>query len=137
MNSFYPQKVIDLMKNPKNMGKIKNPDGQATVGNPVCGDVMRLYIKIGKRKTENGRQKAEFIKNIKFQTLGCAAAIATSSILTEMAKGKTLKEAQKIKSQEIVKKLGGLPKIKLHCSLLAVEALKKAIKDYRIKTNEG
>jgi nitrogen fixation NifU-like protein len=147
MNSFYPKKVIDLMRNPKNMGEIKDADGVATVGNPVCGDVMRLYIKIGRRKAarprrrrgeagEDGKQKEEYIKNIKFQTLGCAAAIATSSILTEMAKGKTLKKAQKIKSQEIVKKLGGLPKIKLHCSLLAVEALKKAIKDYRMKSDE-
>lgn len=118
------------------MGEIKKPDGQATVGNPVCGDVMQLYIRVGKQKTENGKHKEEYIKDIKFQTLGCAAAIATSSILTETAKGETLKKAQKIKSQEIVKKLGGLPKIKLHCSLLAVEALKKAIKDYRMKSNE-
>lgn len=152
----YSQKVIELMKSPKNMGEIKNADGVATVGNQICGDVMRLYVKIAKRKThlsstarprrraggeagesrrgrENAKRDEEYIADIKFQTLGCAAAIATSSILTEMAKGKTLKEAEKLTNQEIISQLGGLPQIKLHCSVLATKALKKAIEDYRQK----
>ncbi len=123
----YSQKVLELVKNPKNLGEIKNPDGTATVGNPVCGDIMRLYIKVGQRKKE------EYIKQIKFQTLGCGAAIATSSILTEMVKGKTLKDAAKVGNQAIVQKLGGLPVNKIHCSVLASEALKKAIADYQKK----
>jgi len=130
-NLTYSPKVLELLKNPKNMGEIKNPDGVATVGNPVCGDIMRLYIKVGERKGK------DYIEDIKFQTLGCAAAIATSSILTEMAKGKSLKEAQKIKNQQIVKELGGLPKIKIHCSLLAAEALQKAIKNFKKKKDKS
>lgn len=109
------------------MGEIKNPDGYAEVGNPVCGDRMRLYLKIGKKK------EREYIQDIKFQTLGCAAALATSSVLTEMVKGKTLGEAEKVKSQNVVKALGGLPSFKLHCSLLIVKALKKAIENYKKK----
>ena len=124
----YSKKVIDLLRNPKNMGKIKNPNGVATVGNPVCGDTMRLYLKVAKK----GNQ--EIIKEIKFQTLGCAAAIATSSILTEMVKGKTIKEALKFKNKDIVRKLGGLPEAKTHCSLLAIKALQKAIKNYQNKS---
>lgn len=121
----YSQKVLNLVKNPKNLGEIKNPDGAATVGNPVCGDIMRLYIKVGKKGKE------EYIDQIKFQTLGCGAAIATSSILTEMVKGKTLKEAVKVNNQAIIEKLGGLPTNKIHCSVLAAQALKKAIADYQ------
>lgn len=126
-NQFYSKKVLQHFRHPKNIGEMKNPDGYAKVGNPVCGDIMQLFLKVGKKNSR------EFIKDIKFQTLGCAAAIATSSVLTEMVKGKALKEAEKIKSQDVVKALGGLPAFKLHCSLLIVKALKKAIKNYRQK----
>ncbi|RLI68550.1 iron-sulfur cluster assembly scaffold protein [Candidatus Heimdallarchaeota archaeon] len=119
----YTKKVMEHFLHPKNMGEIKNPDAEAQVGNPVCGDVMKIQIKV-----ENNQ-----IKDIKFKTLGCAAAIATSSVLTELAKGKTLEEAEKISRDDIVKALGGLPPHKLHCSVLAHEALKKAIENYKKK----
>jgi len=125
--SFYSKKVLDHIRRPKNMGEIKNPDGMATVGNRVCGDVMRLYIKVGKR---NGK---EYVKEAKFQTLGCGAAIATSSIITTIVKGKPLEEAEKITEKAIAEALGGLPPVKFHCSVLAAEALKKAIENYRKK----
>jgi nitrogen fixation NifU-like protein len=121
----YSRKVIEFLRKPKNLGKLKDPDGIGLVGNPVCGDVMKFYLKVGQK---NGQK---YLKEIKFQTLGCPAAIAASSVLTAMAKGKSLAEARKIKSEQIVKQLGGLPKIKLHCSLLAVQALKKAIENYQ------
>lgn len=123
--SFYSKKVLDHVRHPRNLGEIKNPDGVATVGNRVCGDIMRLYIKVGKK---DGR---EYIKDIKFQTLGCGAAIATSSIITTMVKGKPLEEAEKITSRAVAEALGGLPPAKMHCSLLAADALKKAIENYR------
>lgn len=126
----YTKKVIDCFKNPKNYGRMKNPDGVGKVGNPVCGDVMWLYIKIEKDKKER-----EVIKDIKFETFGCVAAIATSSIITSLVKGKTLKEALKIDKNKIVKSLGGLPPIKVHCSVLAASALDAAIKDYLSKKN--
>ena len=129
--SFYSKKVMDHIHNPRNMGEIKKPDGMATVGNPVCGDVMRLFIKVAKRKTQNAKREEEYIKDIKFQTLGCGAAIASSSILTTMVKGKSLREAEKITRKSIAKALGGLPPVKIHCSVLAADALKKAIADYR------
>ena len=122
----YSKKVVRYFNNPKNYGQIKNPDGVGEVGNPVCGDVMKLYIKVSKNK-----KGEEIIKDIKFETFGCVAAIATSSILTELAKGETLDEALKIDNQKIVESLGGLPPIKVHCSVLAARALKKAIEDYR------
>jgi len=122
---LYTKKVIEHFKNPHNMGRIKNPDGVGKVGNIVCGDVMWLYIKIGKDK--KGR---EIIKDIKFETYGCVAAISTSSIITDLAKGKTIEEALKIDKKEIVKTLGGLPPLKLHCSVLATDALYEAIYDY-------
>jgi len=125
--SLYSKKVLDHIRHPRNMGEIKNPDGAATVGNRVCGDVMRLYIKVGKK---NGK---EYIKEAKFQTLGCGAAIATSSIITTMVKGKPLEEAEKISEKAIAEALGGLPPVKFHCSVLAAEALKKAIENYRKK----
>jgi len=125
--SFYSKKVLDHIRRPRNMGEIKNPDGVATVGNAVCGDIMRLYIKIEKKKGK------EYIKDAKFQTLGCGAAIATSSIITTMVKGKPLEEAEKISEKAIAEALGGLPPVKLHCSVLAAEALKKAIENYRKK----
>ena len=111
-------------KNPHNYGGMKNPDGVGKVGNPVCGDVMWLYIKVDKNQK---------IKNIKFETFGCVAAISTSSVITDLAKGKTIKQAMKITKDNIVKSLGGLPKIKYHCSILAVDALHEAIKDYNAK----
>ena len=113
------------------MGDIKDPSGVATVGNPICGDVMRIAIKIA--KSEKRKVKSEKIADIKFQTLGCGAAIAASSALTQLAKGKTLKEAEKITKKDVLKALGGLPPSKLHCSLLAVDALKQALADFRQK----
>ena len=125
-NNTYSKKVIDHFQNPHNYGKMKNPDGVGKVGNPICGDVMHLYIKV-----EKG-----IIKDIKYETFGCVAAISTSSVVTDLAKGKTLQQALKIDSNKVVKSLGGLPDIKHHCSLLAVDALKKAINDYLSKKNE-
>ncbi|MFC1624800.1 iron-sulfur cluster assembly scaffold protein [Patescibacteria group bacterium] len=123
MTDQYSEEVFEHFRNPQNMGKIENADGIGTVGNPVCGDVMKLYIKV----------KDQTIKDIKFQTLGCGAAIATSSILTTLVKGKKIEKALKIGNKDITKALGGLPKKKLHCSLLAADALKEAVKDYRSK----
>lgn len=120
----YNKKVLKYFLKPKNRGKIKNPDGVGMVGNPVCGDLMKVYIKVS---------KDGIIKDIGFETLGCVAAVASSSITTEMAKGKTLKQALKIKKDDIVKELEGLPKEKVHCSVLANQALKKAIEDYYSK----
>ena len=124
----YTKKVVECFNNPKNYGRIENPDGVGKVGNEICGDVMWLYIKVGKNK-----KGEEIIKDIKFETFGCVAAIATSTILTQLAKGKTLKEALKIDKRKIVKSLGGLPPIKVHCSVLAASALEAAIKDYESK----
>ena len=116
----YSKKVIELFVSPKNVGEIGNPDGEAEVGNPVCGDVMKIQLKV-----EDNR-----ITDIKFRTFGCAAAIASSSILTELVKGKTLEEAKNVTYDVLVKTLGGLPPQKIHCSSLAIEALHKAIEDY-------
>jgi nitrogen fixation protein NifU and related proteins len=124
----YSKKVMQHFMNPKNMGEIKNPDGVGEIGNPTCGDVLKVYIKVGKNK-----EGKEVIKEIKFQTFGCASAIASSSILTEIAKGKTLEKSQEIKMNDIAEELGGLPKIKLHCSAMASQALKRAIEDYNSK----
>ena len=121
---LYTKKVLEHFKNPHNMGKIKNPDGVGKVGNIVCGDEMWLYIKVKKDKGK------EIISDIKFETYGCVAAIATSSIITDLAKGKTIEEALKIDKKEIVEALGGLPPVKLHCSVLATDALYEAIYDY-------
>lgn len=125
---LYTEKVMETFKNPHNYGRMKNPDGVGKVGNPVCGDVMWLYIKVAQNK-----KKEEFIKDIKFETFGCVAAISTSSIITDLVKGKTIKEALKVTKDDVVKSLGGLPKIKYHCSILAVDALKEAIKNYNAK----
>jgi nitrogen fixation NifU-like protein len=127
MNLTYTKQVLKHLKSPKNMGEIKNADGVGTVGNPICGDIMRIFIKMEKKKNQ------EFIKDIKFQTLGCGAAIATSSVLTTLAKGKTLTDAQKITKEDIIQALGGLPSSKIHCSVLADQALEKAIADYQSK----
>lgn len=125
----YTKKVIENFTKPKNMGKIENADGVGKVGNPHCGDIMYVYIKVGKKKIKGKEQ--EFIKDIKFQTLGCAAAIATSSMITQLAKGKTLEEAEKITRADVAQSLEGLPPIKMHCSNLASDALRNAIKDYK------
>lgn len=120
---MYSKKVLGHFQNPRNQGRIKNPDGVGQVGNPLCGDILKVYIKVKNNK----------ISDIKFETLGCGAAIATSSMITELAKGETLEEAAKISRQDIAEELGGLPANKMHCSNLAAEALKKAILDYRRK----
>ena len=124
----YSKKVIEHFKNPHNQGSFKNADAVGQVGNPTCGDVMKIYLRIG----ENGK-KEKIIKDIKFETLGCAAAISVSSALTDRAKGLTLAEALKIKKDDIVKDLGGLPPVKVHCSMLGVEALHQAIEKYNKK----
>ena len=122
----YSKKVIEHFSRPHNQGKIKNADGVGTVGNPKCGDIMRMYIKIGKNK-----EKQEIIKDIKFETLGCGAAISTSSMATDLAKGMTVDEALKITNKQVAEELGGLPHVKMHCSNLAADALHAAIKNYR------
>ena len=122
-NTDYNRNVLDHFRNPRNMGEIENPDAEAVVGNPSCGDVMKIMLKI-----EDGR-----IEDIKFQTMGCAAAIATSSMATELAKGKTLEEAKGITNEKVAEALGQLPPIKVHCSNLAADALRKAIENYETK----
>lgn len=128
MQIKYTEKVIEHFRNPHNQGSIKNPDGVGEVGNPVCGDLMKLYIKVGKNK-----EGKEIISDIKFETLGCAAAIATSSMITDMARGKTLDEALKLTRADVADELNGLPPVKMHCSNLAADALHAAIKDYQKK----
>ena len=120
---MYNEKVMDVFRNPKNVGEIENPDGIGTVGNASCGDIMQISLKI-----ENN-----IIVDAKFKTFGCAAAIATSSTATEMIKGMTVEEALKVTNKRVVEVLGGLPSQKLHCSVLAEEAIKKAIEDYMSK----
>jgi len=122
----YSKKVIEHFKNPHNQGVIKQPTVVGEAGNPLCGDMMKLYLKIDKKKIRG--KETEYIKDIKFETLGCAAAIATSSMITDMVKGKPLEEAAKIDKNNIADSLGGLPPVKLHCSVLAIEALRDAIK---------
>lgn len=129
---MYSDKVIKHFKNPHNQGVIKNADAVGEAGNPQCGDMMKMYLKIG-RKQETGSRKQDFIKDIKFETLGCAAAIAVSSAMTDMVKGKTLDEAMKLTKDNIVDDLGGLPLVKIHCSMLGLDVLHKAIKDYKLK----
>ena len=119
----YSDKVMDHFMNPRNVGVIEDPDGVGDVGNPTCGDQMRVFLKI-----ENDR-----ITDIKFQTFGCGAAIATSSMITEMAIGKTLEEAMELTRDDVAQELDGLPPVKMHCSNLAADALKAAIEDYRKK----
>ncbi len=127
----YSEKVVEHFLSPHNYGKMKNPDGIGKVGNLVCGDVMYLYISIG--RNEN---KEDVIDDIKFETFGCAAAIATSSVITDLAKGKTIKEAFRIDNKKVIKELGELPPIKIHCSLLAVDALAEAVYDYLSRNNK-
>jgi nitrogen fixation protein NifU and related proteins len=117
----YSEKVMDHYRRPRNVGEIENADGIGKVGNPVCGDIMEFYIKV-----EEGR-----ISDAKFKTFGCGAAIATSSMVTELIKNKTIEEAMNISNRTVAEALGGLPPIKMHCSVLAEEGLKKALDNYR------
>ena len=120
---MYSDKVMDHFQNPRNIGAIEDADGVGTVGNPVCGDVMKMYLKI-----ENN-----IIVDVKFKTFGCASAIATSSMATEMIKGKTVDEALMLTNKAVAEALDGLPPVKMHCSVLAEEAVKSAIEDYKSK----
>jgi len=122
----YSQKVMDHFMNPRNVGMIEDANGIGEVGNPVCGDIMRMYLKINNN----------IIEDVKFQTFGCGAAVATSSIATELIKGKTIDEALEITNKAVAEALDGLPPIKLHCSVLAEQAIKAAIEDYK-KKNES
>jgi len=124
--SQYSEKVMEHFKNPRNVGEIENPDGVGHVGNPVCGDIMELYIKV----------KDGIISDAKFKTFGCGAAIATSSMVTEMVKGKSIEKALKISNKAVAEALDGLPAIKMHCSVLAEEALQSAIEDYLNKSKK-
>lgn len=123
IQSLYSNKVMDHFKDPHNMGEIKEPSGVGRVGNPVCGDLMELQIKV----------EDNIITQAKFQTFGCTAAIATSSILTDLVIGKTIEEALKVTNNAVVDALDGLPPVKKHCSVLAEEALRKAVEDYKSK----
>ncbi len=120
---MYSDLVMEHFSNPRNVGEIPDADGVGQEGNPVCGDVMKIYIKV-----RDGR-----IEDIKFKTFGCGAAIATSSMVTEMVMGKTLEEAMEISNRAVAEALGGLPPVKMHCSNLAADALHKAIEDFRAK----
>ena len=120
----YTAKVIDHFTNPRNVGEIEDANGVGEVGNAKCGDIMKMYLKIDENDT---------ITDVKFKTYGCGAAIATSSVATEMIKGKSVDEALRLKNQDVVDALGGLPDVKIHCSVLAEEAIKKAIGDYYTK----
>ena len=123
---FYSEKVLEHFKHPRNVGEIENADGTGEVGNPVCGDMMTFYVKIKDNKLED----------VKFKTFGCGAAIAVSSMVSEMAKGKTVEEALKITNEMVAQELGGLPPNKLHCSNLGADALHKAIENYLAKQNK-
>jgi len=124
---IYSGKVMDHFTNPRNVGEIVDPDGVGEEGNPVCGDMMTFYIKV----------KDDRLEDVKFKTFGCGAAIAVSSITSEMARGKTLDEAMKITPEAVAEELEGLPKNKLHCSNLGAQALQKAIRDYMTKQEKG
>ncbi len=124
---MYTETVMEHFTNPRNVGEIKDADGVGQVGNPKCGDIMKMYVKID----EN-----EVITDVKFKTFGCGSAIASSSIATELIKGKTVKEALNVTNKKVVEELGGLPSVKIHCSVLAEEAIKSAIYDYATKNNK-
>ena len=123
---MYSEKVMDHFRNPRNVGEIPDADGVGSVGNPVCGDMMTIYLKIKKNR----------ISDIKFKTFGCGAAIATTSMVTELAKGKTLDEALEISRKDVADALGGLPPVKMHCSNLAADGLKAAVENYRQKQKD-
>lgn len=122
---MYSEKVMDHFNNPRNVGEIENPSGVGQVGNPVCGDIMKIFIKV----------EDNIITDVKFKTFGCGAAIATSSMATELVKGKTIEEALKLTNKKVAEALDGLPPAKMHCSNLAADALHEAIKDYMNKNN--
>ena len=124
---FYSEKVMDHFQNPRNVGELPGADGVGRVGNPVCGDMMEFYIKVVDNR----------LAEVKFKTFGCGAAIAVSSMVSEMAKGKTLEEAMLITNDSVAKELGGLPPNKMHCSNLGADALHKAIEDYRTHHKGG
>ena len=124
MNQGYSTKVMEHFANPHNVGEIEDADGIGKVGNPICGDIMNMYIKV-----EDG-----VIKDVKFKTFGCGAAIATSSIATDLIKGRTIEEALKLTNEAVAEALGGLPRVKMHCSMLAEQAVRNAIDDYLKKT---
>ena len=126
---IYNPKIVEHFTNPRNVGEIPNADGVGTVGHPVCGDVVRIYIRV------DGARKV--ILDAKFKTFGCTTAIATSSVATEMIKGKTIEEALALKNEDVAKALGGLPPIKMHCSVLAEDALRAAVADYIQKSGNG
>jgi len=128
---MYSKKVLKYFKKPLNYGRIKDADGVGKVGNLVCGDLMHLFIKVSQNREED-----DIIKDISFQTFGCVAAISTSSMITELAKGKTLKQALLIGKNDIINSLGGLPSVKIHCSVLAVDALSEAIYNYLIENKK-
>jgi len=127
IQSLYSEEVMEHFRNPQNVGDMDNPDGTGHVGNPVCGDIMELYIRV----------KDNVITDAKFKTFGCGAAIATSSMVTEMVKGKTIEEALEISNKAVAEALGGLPAAKMHCSVLAEEALRSAINDYHSRQQGG
>lgn len=129
--ALYSDEIMKHFKKPQNVGRMKNPDGLGKVGNLSCGDIMYLYLKIGKN-----RRGEEIVKDVKFETFGCTVAVANTSLLTTMAKGKTLEEAIKITKDDLVKKFGDVPLIKIHCSLLAIDALAEAIYDYYVKNKK-
>lgn len=129
VESPYSDKVIKLFKNPKNVGEIENPDGKAKEGSPACGDMVSLFLKVDEETHE--------IEDIKFRSYGCASNIATGSIITEMAKGKTIENAKEITWKDAAEELGGLPDVKTHCSVLAVDALNEAIRDYEERHGLG
>jgi len=124
MSQGYSNLVMEHFANPRNVGEIEDADGVGKVGNPVCGDIMNMYIKV----------KDNVITDVKFKTFGCGAAIATSSMATEMIKGRTIEEALKLTNEAVAEALGGLPRIKMHCSVLAEQAVRNAIDDYLRKT---
>jgi nitrogen fixation NifU-like protein len=127
MADLYTKEVMDHFMNPRNVGTIKDASGVGETGNPTCGDIMKIYLDIKEVDDK------EIIEDVKFQTFGCGAAVATSSRITEMVKGLTIDEAEKITNAEVAESLGGLPPVKMHCSNLAANALQAAIKDYRSK----
>lgn len=154
----YSEQTMKHFQNPRNMGEIENADGVGEVGNLRCGDIMKIYIKVGKRPKKkydaynppaggsqkehrsgyvDSRGQEEYIEDIKFKTLGCAAAIAASSMMTELAKGKSLEEAEKISRDDVNNSLGKLPAQKYHCSILSAEGIKKAIEDYRLQNHKS
>ncbi len=144
MKNNYSKKVMEHFLHPKNVGRIKNPSGVGKIGNSVCGDIMEMMLKVSRKQVAGNRESREarsgsarqtaVITDAKFQTFGCGAAVATSSIVTEMVKGKTMAEAKKLTPEKVDKSLGNLPVMKKHCARLAINALKKAIEDYEKKS---